>query len=152
MLLSFHRVEPYANPPSHNLGSDLVAGITQNCDSSPGSPTIHFLPHQLTSPFESRHRLIPYADLMIAWLAITLFGTTISLFSCVVITKGSNGNILNCRAGTDFAPRRPQSSSRVLKKSASGILASLTGSTYRSVRLASSFAAALLDSHFEHPG
>ena len=39
----------------------------------------------------------------------------------------------------------------MLKKSASGVLASLRGSTYRSVRLASSTAAALLDSLFEHP-
>ncbi len=39
----------------------------------------------------------------------------------------------------------------MLKKSASGVLASLKGSTYRSVRLASSLAAALLDSLFEHP-
>ena len=42
-------------------------------------------------------------------------------------------------------------SSRMLKKSASGVLASLRGSTYRSVRLASSLAAALLDGLFEHP-
>jgi hypothetical protein len=39
----------------------------------------------------------------------------------------------------------------MLKKSASGVLASLRGSTYRSVRLASSLAAALLDCLFEHP-
>jgi hypothetical protein len=39
----------------------------------------------------------------------------------------------------------------MLKKSASGVLASLRGSTYRSVRLASSLAAALLASLFEHP-
>jgi hypothetical protein len=39
----------------------------------------------------------------------------------------------------------------MLKKSASGVLASLKGSTYRSVRLAFSLAAALLDSLFEHP-
>jgi hypothetical protein len=39
----------------------------------------------------------------------------------------------------------------MLKKSASGVLASLRGSTYRSVRLASSLAAALLDNLFEHP-
>jgi hypothetical protein len=39
----------------------------------------------------------------------------------------------------------------MLKKSASGVLASLRGSTYRSVRLAISLAAALLDSLFEHP-
>jgi hypothetical protein len=39
----------------------------------------------------------------------------------------------------------------MLKKSASGVLASLRGSMYRSVRLASSLAAALLDSLFEHP-
>ena len=41
--------------------------------------------------------------------------------------------------------------SRMLKKSASGVLASLRGSAYRSVRLASSLAAALLDDLFEHP-
>jgi hypothetical protein len=42
-------------------------------------------------------------------------------------------------------------SSRMLKKSASGVLAALRGSTYRSVRLASSLAAALLNGLFEHP-
>ena len=41
--------------------------------------------------------------------------------------------------------------SRMLKKSASFVLASLRDSTYRSVRLASSLAAALLDGLFEHP-
>jgi hypothetical protein len=39
-----------------------------------------------------------------------------------------------------------KTSSRLLIKSASGVLASLRGSTYRSVRLAFSLAAALLDS------
>jgi hypothetical protein len=39
----------------------------------------------------------------------------------------------------------------MLKKSASIVLASFRGSTYRSVRLASSLAAALLNGHFEHP-
>ena len=39
----------------------------------------------------------------------------------------------------------------MLKNSASGVLASLRGSAYRSVRLASSLAAALLDGLFEHP-
>jgi hypothetical protein len=39
----------------------------------------------------------------------------------------------------------------MLKNSASVVLASLRGSTYRSVRLASSLAAALLDGLFEHP-
>jgi len=39
----------------------------------------------------------------------------------------------------------------MLKKLASGVLASLRGSTYRSVRLASSLAAAWLDGLFEHP-
>jgi hypothetical protein len=39
----------------------------------------------------------------------------------------------------------------MLKKSTSGVLVSLRGLTYRSVRLASSLAAALLDGHFEHP-
>jgi hypothetical protein len=38
----------------------------------------------------------------------------------------------------------------MLKKSTSGVLASLRGSTYRGVRLASSLAAALLEGHFEH--
>src|SRR5512139_3059679 len=41
--------------------------------------------------------------------------------------------------------------SRMPKKSASGLLASLRDSTYRSVRLASSLAAALLDGLFEQP-
>jgi hypothetical protein len=40
---------------------------------------------------------------------------------------------------------------RMLKKSASGVLASLRSSTYRSVSLASSLAAALLGGLFEHP-
>jgi len=39
----------------------------------------------------------------------------------------------------------------MLKKSASGVLASLRSSTYRSVRLASSLAAVLLGGLFEHP-
>jgi hypothetical protein len=39
----------------------------------------------------------------------------------------------------------------MLKKSASGVLASLRGSTYRNVRLASSLAAALLNGLFENP-
>ena len=39
--------------------------------------------------------------------------------------------------------------SRLLKKSASGVLASLRGSTYRRVRLAVSLAAALLDGLFD---
>jgi hypothetical protein len=41
-------------------------------------------------------------------------------------------------------------SSRMLKKSSSFVLASLKGSTYRNVRLASSLAAALLEGLFEH--
>src|SRR5437016_12161846 len=41
--------------------------------------------------------------------------------------------------------------SRMLKKSASFVLASLRSSTYRSVRLASSLAAALLNGLFVHP-
>jgi len=39
----------------------------------------------------------------------------------------------------------------MLKKSASGVLASLNDSMYRSVRLAALLTAVLLDSHFEHP-
>jgi hypothetical protein len=39
----------------------------------------------------------------------------------------------------------------MLKKPVSFVLASLRGSTYRSVRLASSLAAALLNGLFEHP-
>ena len=39
----------------------------------------------------------------------------------------------------------------MLKKSTSVVLASLRGSTYGSVRLASSLAAALLDGLFEYP-
>jgi hypothetical protein len=41
--------------------------------------------------------------------------------------------------------------SRMLKKSASSVLAALRGSTYRSVRFAPSLAAALPDGLFEHP-
>ena len=43
------------------------------------------------------------------------------------------------------------STSRLLKNAASIVLASLRGSTYRSVRLASSLAAALLSGLFEQP-
>ena len=39
----------------------------------------------------------------------------------------------------------------MLKKSASGVLASLRGSMYQRVSRASLFAAALLDGIFEHP-
>jgi hypothetical protein len=39
----------------------------------------------------------------------------------------------------------------MLKKPASGVLASFRGSTYQGVRLASSLAATLLDGLFEHP-
>ena len=39
----------------------------------------------------------------------------------------------------------------MLKKPPSDVLAALRGSTYRSVRLAPSLAAALLDGLFEHP-
>ena len=39
----------------------------------------------------------------------------------------------------------------MLKNTARDVLTSLRGSTYRSVRLAPSLAAALLDSFFEHP-
>jgi hypothetical protein len=49
-------------------------------------------------------------------------------------------------------PRSPScKSNRMLKKSASGVLTSLRGSTYRSVCLASSLVAALLDDLFKHP-
>jgi hypothetical protein len=39
----------------------------------------------------------------------------------------------------------------MLKKAASGVLASLNGSAYRGIRLASLLAAALLDNLFDHP-
>jgi hypothetical protein len=44
-----------------------------------------------------------------------------------------------------------QGAGRTLKKPASFVLAALRGSTYRSVRLASSLAAASLDGLFENP-
>jgi hypothetical protein len=47
--------------------------------------------------------------------------------------------------------RQAFNNGRPLKKPASGVLTSLRDSTYRSVRLASSLAAALLDGLFEHP-
>ncbi|MEK6670353.1 MAG: hypothetical protein AABY48_00770, partial [Nitrospirota bacterium] len=50
-----------------------------------------------------------------------------------------------------FRLEQPENTSRMLKKSASGVLASLSGSTHRSVRLAASLVAALLDRLFEHP-
>jgi hypothetical protein len=50
-----------------------------------------------------------------------------------------------------ISPPASLSTNRMLKKTASGVLASLRDSTYRSVRLASSLAAALLDGLFEHP-
>ncbi len=48
-----------------------------------------------------------------------------------------------------FSPAQPRCAKTHL--SPSFVLASLRGSTYRSVRLASSLAAALLDSLFKHP-
>src|SRR5262249_23924237 len=57
----------------------------------------------------------------------------------------------NSPANSRLRRRRSLKSDRMLKKSASGVLASLRGSTYRSVRLASSLAAALLNGLFEHP-
>jgi hypothetical protein len=50
-----------------------------------------------------------------------------------------------------FAHPPYDTASRMLKKSASFVLASPRGSTYRSVRLASSLAAAAPDGPFEHP-
>ena len=54
---------------------------------------------------------------------------------------------IGCEAGSGLGTLL----SRMLKKSASVVLAALRGSTYRSVRLASSLAAALPDGLFEHP-
>ena len=48
-------------------------------------------------------------------------------------------------------PKQQMKPNRMLKQSASFVLASLRGSTYRSVRLTSSLVAALLDDLFEHP-
>ena len=50
---------------------------------------------------------------------------------------------------SSFSPARSRRAETRLFPSI--VLASLRGSTYRSVRLASSLAAALLDGHFEHP-
>jgi len=52
---------------------------------------------------------------------------------------------------TTIVQEHVERSSSLLKKSASGVLASLRGSTHRSVRLASLLAAALMDGLFEHP-
>ena len=60
------------------------------------------------------------------------------------------GCVENCFSVSTTLKDFPQPTSSLLKKSASFVLASLRGSTYRSVRLASSLAAALLDSLFEH--
>ena len=56
----------------------------------------------------------------------------------------------NRRIGS-HGPATQERTSRMLKKTASGVLASRRGSTYRRVRLATSLAAALLDGPFEHP-
>jgi hypothetical protein len=53
------------------------------------------------------------------------------------------GRKISFGGGSDLYHERH--SSRMLKKSASGILAALRGSTYRSIRLACFLAAALLD-------
>lgn len=47
--------------------------------------------------------------------------------------------------------RQVDGSNKMLKKSLSGVLASLRGPTYRSVRLAASLTTALLDGLFELP-
>src|SRR5882762_2909468 len=71
------------------------------------------------------------------------FGRTLSRVAPLASGQNRIAGLMLCQRGI-----RP---SRMLKKSASGVLAALRGSTYRSVRLASSLAAALLDSLFEHP-
>ena len=53
--------------------------------------------------------------------------------------------------GAFLVQASPRTTNMMLKKSATFVLASLRGSTYRSVRLATSLAAALLDGLFEHP-
>ena len=74
---------------------------------------------------------------------------------CFTGTRVPVQNLFDYLEGTssleEFLQDFPSVSRRMLKKSASGVLASLRGSTYRSVRLASSLAAALLDGLFEHP-
>ncbi len=70
------------------------------------------------------------------------FGRTLSRVAPLASAKNGIAGLLRCQRGI-----RP---SRMLKKSASFVLASLRGSTYRSVRLATSLAAALLNGLFEH--
>ena len=87
---------------------------------------------------------------------VALSGTRI-----VGLNKSGSESLLPARIGTSLndddvfghAPLLAPSVNliRMLKKSTSGVLASLRGSTYRSVRLASSLSAALLDGLFEHP-
>jgi len=65
--------------------------------------------------------------------------------------EGSCRSSLASLALAEMAMIAYKSSGRLLIKPASGVLASLRGSTYRSVRLASSLAAALLDGLSEQP-
>src|SRR6185295_8721465 len=78
---------------------------------------------------------------------ISIFGGIVLLLSCGVLSEMSRGAEVILTHGLVGE----QGTSRMLKQSASRVLASLRGSTYRSVRLASSLAAALPDELFEHP-
>ena len=72
-----------------------------------------------------------------------------SMNPCIVARTPTNENIESFLWQPWAAGSRKRS--KMLKKSTSIVLASFRGSTYRSVRLASSLTATLLDSLFEHP-
>jgi len=83
------------------------------------------------------------------WLARSPRDMRISVAACSARRwrRGIQGRSLPCRCHSercDLNTYLPLSG--MLKKSASGVLTSIRGSTYRSVRLASSLVAALLDS------
>ena len=86
----------------------------------------------------------------LAWLVFgeQLVGLATNRLTASALLKrfGSTAlSLSSARLWNSFLP------SRMLKKSTSFVLASLSGSTYRSVCLASSLAAAALDGLFEHP-
>jgi hypothetical protein len=91
--------------------------------------------------------------------AQTLFGRVSQKDRGTAVVEGLFEQRVGVRIGRDEQYDRrmhmvlasPRTTIRMLKQSASFVLTSLRGSTYRSVRLASSLAEDLLDGLFEHP-
>lgn len=70
-------------------GSDLFMAADFETTVAAGRARLCNLgPSYINTSSNTSYRLTPYTDLMMAWLAITLFRSTISLLSCVLITTG----------------------------------------------------------------